>query len=73
MMVVGHVEHPGATAMALPRRFNVLTEAHEFFQKLESCLESVWDQFRDPLTFRTQNSALSTAQSSTTLKKVGLF
>lgn len=35
MTVVRHIEHPGATATALPQRFNVLTEAHEFFQKLE--------------------------------------
>lgn len=73
MTVVRHIEHPGATATALPKGFNVLTEAPKFFQKRESCLGSVWDQFRDPLTFHTQNSALSTAQSSTTVRKVGLF
>lgn len=73
MTVVRHIEHPGATATALPKGFNVLTEAPKFFQKRESCLGSVWDQFRDPLTFHTQNSALSTAQSSTTVRKVRLF
>lgn len=32
----------------------VLMDASGFFQKLQSCLESIWDKLRDPLTFHTR-------------------